>query len=502
MALDGFSVVIDRVDFVAAQSYAESMSTPYSATQQSRVSNYRRRQAPDSVSDSQAPPGDDLYGTARPVPRQQSYGLPPAVAQPHLVGTPKQAFGPADHLQPAAPAAAAAAAPTDITSYIMQLEKQNVDIRAQVLDLQASSRAPTLERGEESKRAFLNDVLAQVESIIDAHRNKANAEIAKYKAEAEQAAMALKNLRQTIQSDGLDLAMAPAMIAFQRKQHAAGADAPPLGLSIPPDTERLLDGVATDLLATLLTVQGADDIGAVVRGAVKSAFEGIVVHFTDELCGNLDAQVAHVEALTAEIATARQESRTSQLAGEQQRVALATDHALELQALRDEMRAFQNAAGADEVTGAVHDKAFAEYAGLLVDARREAAHYAQELENEKNHSAAVCLKLKAALQQRNGDFEKAVLGRAEEVVAQKDRMITQLERRLREREASAAARQQQDAACQAGEPMVSVPTADTFVAQLVSSVHKDSRAAAQQQDLFERDVWQKTQELLGKYGQR
>jgi hypothetical protein len=70
---------------------------------------------------------------------------------------------------------------------------------------------------------------------------------------------------------------------------------------------------------------------------------------------------------------------------------------------------------------------------LLAEARRQQTQLRIELENEKNHSAQVCLKLKAALQKRNEDFEKAVLSRAEEVVSQREKYIAELEAKLEAR---------------------------------------------------------------------
>ncbi|MGV2337287.1 MAG UNVERIFIED_CONTAM: hypothetical protein LVR18_25425 [Planctomycetaceae bacterium] len=85
--------------------------------------------------------------------------------------------------------------------------------------------------------------------LITAHENEAQAEIRNVQAfEAETAQLALKNLRAAIQGqEGMDLTMAPAMIAFHRKQQAMGAALPALGLQIPPEAQRLLEGLSQEL---------------------------------------------------------------------------------------------------------------------------------------------------------------------------------------------------------------------------------------------------------------
>lgn len=489
------------------------------SVQQQRVQAYRRRRGGGDSEDSGARPWD-IAGNARavePLPSSQPPSHAPSLPRA-APSTPGNTHGVVTPGRPSAAGHGAnghgddGGAPQDITSYILQLEQQNRDLRLQLTDAQSrlahaeqGVSIATAERTEESKRAFLNDVLSQVESIVEAHRNKAAAEIQHHKAEAEQAQLALKQLREAIHTEGMDLALAPALIAFHRKQAKAaatgeGRNPAALNITLPDETEQMLDQVATDMLAKLLAVQDPNDLGPVVRTGVKSGFETLVVHFTDQVIGALKEQQALVDSLKADLDEEERKARTAELTHEAQRVRMATEHSLEMDALRDEIRVLNAASGNDNLTTAVHEKAFAEYAQLLVEARREAANLRQELDNEKNHSAQVCLKLKGALQKRSTDFESAVVSRAEEVVQQRDRLIADLEARLREREAAHVVRERKDFGLQAGEPLVNLPEKERFVPQLLASMRSDARATAQSNEMFERDVWRKTHELLNKYG--
>jgi hypothetical protein len=135
------------------------------------------------------------------------------------------------------------------------------------------------------------------EVVVQAHRNKTEAEVQKYKSEAEQAQQALRSLRNAIQQEGMDLSLAPAMISFQRKPAAAKAPSgidthaddngmSALSLSIPVEAQQLLEGIAEDILQKLVAVQKSDDVPNVVRGSVKASFESVIVYFTDQLMSN------------------------------------------------------------------------------------------------------------------------------------------------------------------------------------------------------------------------
>lgn len=525
---------------------APATAAGLSAVQRDRIAAYRRSQtqhSPDSLSDSQ--------GGGR-VGREPFFGgetrnldRPPA-ASPWNAAVPSGASAPSGTvLTPSGPTpsrpnqAAAAKMPlsatsNELTSYIFRLEQQNDELRRQLVSVsegQAGSPAAgaqsavsrMIDRGEEGKRQFLNDVLAQVESVITAHKNKAQAEINRYKHEAEAAQLALKNLREAIQQEGMDLTMAPAMIAFQRKQQQdrqrRGAEAneeqTPLGLQISPDAQALLEQLSAELLAKLLTLKSSDDVPATVGQAVKQCFEGIVVHFTDQICRNTSFLDEANELLRRELHEARDDVRRLESAHEARRIDLVTRHDAEIQALRDEIACYQRANGDttarsggaarrlpggvgqdEDLSANVHQRAFDEYAQLLTDARRDVQSLRLELENERNHSAQVCLKLKAALQKRNDEFEKAVVSRAEDVVQQRERRIAELEKQLLAKEPPSKI----DVNIQVGESLVGLPGLDQFVPQLLASVKKDPHSTRANNDLFEREVWRKTHELLTKYG--
>jgi hypothetical protein len=537
------------------------MSTSTSQIQQDRISAYRRRRQPDSQSDSQARPWGDIAGAARPLtaaPTTAQQPPPPNRGQPELRVVPPtptmgpisggSAFGAAMRtgfndmpgrdgvvnspaptyrqprsdppppppqmpsgydMAPRSGSAAPAAHDVDIRSYIFDLEVQNRELRKQleaVNDSIPTSAAVAL-GSDDAKRDFLTNVLVQVEGIVEAHRNKANAEIQKYKAEADQAKLALDQLREVIQTEGLDLTLAPAMIAFhkrQQKTHAEGRGPAPsaLGINFPKEVDDLLHQVAVDILTKLQAVTDRDQLGTTMKEAVRTGFQSIVIHFTDEVINATKKQEASIQTLAAELEAARHDVRTANWTHETRRVELAAEYALELDAMKDQLRVLSaNMNSSDNLSHAMHEKAFAEYAQLLTEARREAAQLRKEIDAEKTRSAEVCLKLKATLEKRREEFERDLVAKAEEVVAQRDRTLAELETRLAKRESEFALKyaEKRDFQAQAGEPLVTMPNKENFVPHIVNSLHKQSRVAAQSNELFERDVWRKTQELLSKY---
>jgi hypothetical protein len=505
--------------------------------QQDRIAAYRRRRAPDSQSDSQTRPWGDIAGSARPLEshaptsgpsnstrgafasamrspdtppqqqHQQQQNLTREQAMAHALSA---ASREASHPPTAKRSDSHQYHDMDIRSYIFDLELQNRELRRQLETARTETALPSsamlVGGSDEAKREFLTNVLTQVESIVEAHRNKANAEIHRYKTEAEQAKNALEQLRQVIQTEGLDLTLAPAMIQFHRKQKRAaasggGIEPSPLGIDFPKEVDDMLHQVAVDILTKLQAVTDRNQLGSTMREACRSGFQFIVMHFTDELITATKRQDAAIETLRQELDDAKKENRTMLLAHETKRVEMATEHQLELDALRDEIRTLTaSTAGSDTLTYAMHEKAFAEYAQLLVEARREAANLRAELDQEKTKSAEVCLRLKANLEKRRTEFEQEIVAKAEEVVTQRDRLISELESRLRQREAQFARNEARDCGVQAGEPLVNMPDKENFVPQLLSVYHRDSRATAQNNEIFEREVWKKTQELLSKYG--
>jgi hypothetical protein len=416
----------------------------------------------------------------------------------------------------APPPSTAAAVPSDLTVYILDLERQNQELRSHISFLREAldhetqmssggggglAERVTMAQTEDEKRAFLTSIMSQVEVVIEAHKNKTASEIQRYKMEAENAQLALKNLRHSIQQEGMDLALAPAMMSLQRRTNRAMNPEPATGVSmtLPPDARALLDGVANDVLEKLTAVSPSDDVGHVVRSAVTSSFESIVGFFTDQLIDASKASEHAVETIQAEMAAMKEDFRTQLSLSENQRVQLVQQAELEVQALHDELRSFHKAAATDDVQVSVHERAMNEITEMLVQSRHETNRLRQDLETEKNHCAQVCLKLKSALQKRNAEFEKAVVVRAEEVVATRDQRISELEEALRTY-AGESARPVRHAGVQVGDAAVLLPSEDNFVPHVLSSVKKGLRTTATTNEKFEKEVWRKTQELLSKYG--
>ena len=524
----------------------------FSQQQQERVFQYRRSRRPDSLSESQArPQEEDLIGYGRVIepnsdlfpqvaapPSRPQFGFAPGF--PQQAGSQQQQGGsnrnqptPQSGINRTPPAGShpsgdggGAAIPSDLTVYILDLERQNQELRSHITFLREALNHETQMSGvpaasavlaagggggdrlrtlqsEDEKRAFLAEILSQIEVVIQAHKNKTASEIQKYKLDAENAQLALKNLRSSIQQEGLDLTLAPAMISMQRRTNRALNPEPATGvaLNLPPDARALLEGVANDVLERLMGVSSSDDVAVVVRAAVTTSFETIVGFFTDQLIDATKSSEALVEAVKAELAAAKDDFKTQLSLSENQRVQLVQQGELEIQALRDELRAFHTASASDDVQASVHERALAEYTEMLVESRQETNKLRQDLEAEKNHCAQVCLKLKSALQRRNAEFEKAVVTRAEEVVAARDKRISELESTLK-RFNSDAVRAVRHAAVQVGDSSILLPTEDNFVPNVLSSVKKGIKGNATNNELFEKEVWRKTQELLSKYGGR
>jgi hypothetical protein len=505
-----------------------------------------------------------------------------AVPTPPVPTTARQAAGGS-----AAAIASTSGIPTDLANYILDLERQNQELRQHIqflqdallredkggavhLDLDAAGQRIGDGAGaaansgrwtsEEDKKSFLNDVLHQMEIVIQAHRNKTSVEIQKYKTEAEDARLALRQLRDSIHQEGLELSLAPAVSLMHKKystavgnasrqqRNAADTTATNVAdrLRQPDQTQQLLDAIASDVLSRLSTVQEGDDIDALVKDAVALNFEATVDHFTSQLVQCVKDSNDEVEALRTDMKSMKEDFRSQLAASENQRVYLVQRHDLERQALRDELHAYHVASTRDDVQATVQERALDEYTAMLVDARAEAAKVRKDLEEERNHSAQVCLKLKSALQKRNSEFEQAVVERAEQVLDAKQRQVQALEAALAE---LGGRRAKTDKQIQVGDPSVStMATAQSFIPNVVhsfvsirnnnhntvfqhssnstarhesesSAIHHTpvpahhnasslfggshnniaTPAGASSAQQFEMDVLRKTQELLGKY---
>lgn len=443
--------------------------------------------------------------------------------------------------------------PADFVHYILDLEQQNQELRQHIQFLQESLlHQPTQEAlrelngevgigsssvglhgaSEEQKKAFLNEVLSQIEIVIQAHRNKMAVEIQRYKVEAEEARAAVRNLRDAIQQEGMDLSLAPALVMMEKRYHTAvarvahhsdvsSADATkgsaPQGVALPPDAQHLLDVIATDILNRLSSVEDGDDVNALVRDAVKISFEALVSHFTSQVIETAKENNALVESLRQDLNAQRDDFRMQLTMSENQRVALVQQSEQEIQALRDQLHAYHVASTQGDVEATVQERALDEYTAMLVEARQESMRLRRELEDERNHSAQVCLKLKSSLQKRNGEFERTVVEKAETVIREKQKELEALEAALR---AKGGLNPKLDKSTQAGESMMVNITPQNFVSQIVgnkavpltppppqqqqrlfetpksSNVGKGALSSANQ---YEHEVWRKTQELLEKY---
>ncbi|CUG93476.1 Hypothetical protein, putative [Bodo saltans] len=427
-----------------------------------------------------------------------------AVPTPPVPTSARQAAGGS-----AAALATTSGIPTDLANYILDLERQNQELRQHIQFLQdallredkggstfppdpdAAARSggeaanPARWSSEDDKKSFLNDVLHQMEIVIQAHKNKTSVEIQKYKTEAEDARRALRHLRDSIHQEGLELSLAPAVSLMHKKYSTAVGNATRSmatkntddaamkttnvvnGLRQPDQTQQLLDAIASDVLSRLSTVQDGDDVDALVKDAVALNFEATVDHFTSQLVQCVKDSNDEVDALRGEMKSMKEDLRSQLAVSEHQRVYLVQRHELEVQALRDELHAYHIASTRDDVQATVQERALDEYTAMLVDARSEAARVRKELEEERNHSAQVCLKLKSALQKRNSEFEQAVVERAEQVLDAKQRQVQALEAALAE---LGGRRSKTDKQIQVGDPSVTVAaSAQTFIPNVVNS---------------------------------
>lgn len=481
---------------------------------------------------------------------------------------------------PAINSASSVKSPNDgLAAYILDIERQNLELRNHIQFLQdavlqqqrdtaATGHAPkhddmfdtvsnhaksaTMLSGlsEEDKRLFLNEVLSQIDFVIQAHRNKTAVEIQKYRAEAEEARKNLQQLRDAIHQEGLDLSLAPATVLMQKKyaqalhavernpasansnggDHESETVASFRVANIPPQAQHMLEAIAQDILQRLSSIQDGEDIAVLVKEAVEISFEALVTHFTNQLAEQVQETLSVADNAKAELASAKEQLRAQLTVSENQRVALTEKYELMLQALRDQLRAYHLATTQDDLQATIQEKTLDEYTTLLVEARGEVTRLQRALEDEKNHAAQVCLKLKSALQKRNADFEKAVVQQAEQVLESKQKRIAELEQHLRQ-QSSANRVPTTERGVQTANDGYAAASSYTFIPNIVHAVvsaksaasqhvstpfHNSSNSAAhatpaktplQQLTLapnvssaaFEGEVLRKTQELIQKY---
>ncbi|ESL08809.1 hypothetical protein TRSC58_03482 [Trypanosoma rangeli SC58] len=400
--------------------------------------------------------------------------------------------------------------PREMTEYIMQIETQNRQLRQQVLELQEELQrrqrqthtmmgsyqqlADTVvgnkhsveigvEKGkihqhatndlqavfgdflnQEEREQYVNEILAQVDVIVQAHRNQSELIILKYKQEAEGAKLALKELRRAIALEGVDLSMLPAALATlsgparatrsggysgndNDNDHSTGEtrttnsnsptatelDAATAGImSVMNEKCAVLIGEAADVvLRDLLRVEAGDDVPTVVRQSMQRGFEVLARHLASVVTEYIGYCTAELRYLHKERETVCRELREDLHASESRQIRMAQQYETEIRTLRDEIHAFHVAgADGDELKGMVHERALEEYTTLLVESRAESDSLRRQLEEERSDHATTCLRLKSSLQRRNAEFEEAVMRRAEELVGRRDAHIGELQQQL------------------------------------------------------------------------
>ncbi|RNF10952.1 hypothetical protein TraAM80_01217 [Trypanosoma rangeli] len=396
--------------------------------------------------------------------------------------------------------------PREMTEYIMQIETQNRQLRQQVLELQEELQRRQqqthtmmgsyqqladavvgnkhsveigVEKGkihqhatndlhavfgeflsQEEREQYVNEILAQVDVIVQAHRNQSELIILKYKQEAEDAKLALKNLRKAIALEGVDLSMLPAALAtlsgptratrsggYNDNDHSTGetratnsnsptsteVDAAAAGImTVMNEKCAVLVGEAADaVLGDLLRVEAGDDVPTVVRQSMQRGFEVLARHLALVVTEYIGYCTAELRYLHKERETVCRELREDLRASESRRLRMAQQHDTEIRTLRDEIHAFHVAgAEGDELKGMIHERALEEYTTLLVESRAESDSLRRQLEEERSDHATTCLRLKSSLQRRNTEFEEAVMRRAEELVRRRDAHIGELQQQL------------------------------------------------------------------------
>eukprot|EP00758_Cryptobia_borreli_P003889 Tbor_TRINITY_DN4043_c0_g1::TRINITY_DN4043_c0_g1_i1::g.11799::m.11799 len=427
----------------------------------------------------------------------------------------------------------------DISTYIIELERQNRQLRHRVSSLQSSlelaekkcrdnsvfqnsvqlgagedgSRAvgnssTNLVRPfdtEEDKRAFLTDVLSQIEVVVQAHKNKSAAEIQRYKREAEDARSTLADLRKTIQSEGMTLSLSDALLSRQKGflSDISGPNKKQLlkeaadKLDLPSETNVLLNGIADDILDSILAVEASDDLPKAVHAEVKNSFVSLILHFSDQLVlASKDAQ-GSIADMQREMEEMKIDFRTQLNYSEEKRIELVRDNDIMIGALRDELEAYHRASASDSMEASLHQQVLEEYNSLLIEARREANDMRVALEEEKNQSAEVCLKLKSTLQRRNTEFEKSLIEKTEKAFSEKMQVIKDLNAQVDY--LRGPKKITRESGVQAGEPNVLSITSDSFIGNVLRTA-KDSKSIIANDAEYEEIIWKKTKDLLSKYG--
>lgn len=422
--------------------------------------------------------------------------------------------------------------PNDLTTYILELEAQNRELRQHIAALQlqlGAARAPSMSgqgsvdrlrevMGEEGakavtntlnathhrtlateaeRKAFLTDILSQIEVVIQAHRNKTFSEVARYKTEAESAREALRALREVIQQEGMDMTLAPGLLNAQKVLGAAGR-ASASELALPPESELLLGGISQDMLRRLVALDDSADLASAVKEEVRRGFTVVVRHFAQQLVLAANDSAAAMADQRAEMDRLKDELRTQLHMSETRRMQMVQQHDIEVMALRDELHAFNVAASEDDIERNLHQRALEEYNRMLVESRTETAGLRKALDDEKNHSAEVCLRLKSALQRRSAEFEKTIVEQAEALVKEREATISDLRKEIDV--LKGPPKTFSSIGCQIGESNIVPVDADNYVSNVLRAMKRDPKSIGETTEKYERELWRHTQDLIQRYG--
>ena len=408
---------------------------------------------------------------------------------------------------PATAAAAAAAAADDI----FRLREENAALRARVAEVEQREEA----RLSEARRATEEELLERVEASFQRYREESETELEAARREAARARGRVEALQQALQEEESE--PAPATYASSLSpQHAAalhaasparssssgGAAAAAAAASSPTSLDARTHRISEDLLSVLLTLQDSsendpDALYDNVHKAVKQTFRTLLAEH--------EAEVRHL-----------QDAHEKDAASVGRRARITTPPCF-----ASLMRSGSGSgSGVDGAGGAAAAGAAAQ------SLRREADAAKEDLEQERQRVAMVCIHMKKSLHAKNARFEQAVMGKADSLVEhyravaeESSQLLEQMRAELDEAEAAAAAAAK---VCTVEGTAVSTqteaaPAPQAYLAKAASEGFRKSLSpedppsrseqAAEEQlrtsheatRLFERDVMLKAQSLLQKY---
>eukprot|EP00756_Hemistasia_phaeocysticola_P029840 Hpha_TRINITY_DN16256_c3_g1::TRINITY_DN16256_c3_g1_i1::g.11595::m.11595 len=290
-----------------------------------------------------------------------------------------------------------------------------------------------LEQAE--KAGFQEDALSKVDAAMTTCRQRAEEEIARHRRVAQRAQERLCVLREAVFAEGIDL-------------HGLYEDASFASTDAVEHRQQLLDALGEEVLRELVAqeqkraAEGApsdpDSVGENVRRAVARCFQLVVRHYEEILEGVAQGFEREVNALSA----------------------------------------------ARSVEG--QDGAGARWEALEAN-----------LDYERQRNALLCVRMKGSLRKRNEEFERRVMDKAEELVADYKQRADAASVRVSEFESRFSHLR--------AEPLLSPPSHhDTSCQRFVREVTRQVRDATTEDTAdgrlhFERDVLNKAQQLLEKY---